>query len=184
MILTSSFPALAGVLKLCRICGWFRLSISWVILLSLAASAASRFKEERTLWTRSVRGECWEKVARKSLTFSLRSSTRSSTGAGSPSPMGGFTSCASEEAFCGLLPDGPACFTTVVWACPATGIELTSCSPQFGSYEEVSVSLTRTLSSHDSLDREECTSEDKTKKKNKPCSDVVKRADCYSATPQ
>lgn len=89
MILTSSFPALAGVLKLCRICGWFRLSISWVILLSLAASAASRFKEERTLWTRSVRGECWEKVARKSLTFSLRSSTRSSTGAGSPSPMGG-----------------------------------------------------------------------------------------------
>ncbi|YP_008992392.1 hypothetical protein Salmi_Mp125 (mitochondrion) [Salvia miltiorrhiza] len=83
MILTSSFPALAGVLKLCRICGWFRLSISWVILLSLAASAASRFKEERTLWTRSVRGECWEKVAGKSLTFSLRSSTRSSTGAGS-----------------------------------------------------------------------------------------------------
>lgn len=104
-------------------------------------------------------------------------------GRGIPTPDGGVTSCASEEAFCGLLPDGPACSTTVVWACPATGIELTSCSPQFGSYEEVSVSLTRTLSSHDSLDREECTSEDKTKKK-KPCSDVVKRADCYSATPQ
>lgn len=101
-------------------------------------------------------------------------------GRGIPTPDGGVYLLRSE-AFCGPLQDGPACSTTVVWASPATGIELTSCSPQsFGPYEEVSVSLTRTLSSHDSLDREECTSEEKTQKRNP----VVKRAGCYSATPQ
>ncbi|KAL1537704.1 hypothetical protein AAHA92_30191 [Salvia divinorum] len=44
------------------------------------SAARHSISPSRTLWTRSAWGECWEKAAGKSLTFSLKSSTRSSTG--------------------------------------------------------------------------------------------------------